>query len=223
MRLGVVSVAFNGYGMYIPRWVAALEAQIVKPEATLVLGKDHLLTGNVPEWIRIIYSDKSSIGELKNIGIEATKTDYICPLSIDDEILPWATREIEAQTADVLCTAYIVNYDTKSELRQPIVSKRDILNRDFCVEVHPKNFHHGASPFKRSLWENTPYQASDVANALFWIDVALQSPTLARVEIPCLTYNRRAGSHSDVSPTIRAERAASIRNYRIAEREAQLI
>lgn len=220
MTVGIVSVAFNGYGRFLPRWLRSLEAQYVAPaHVTLVLGEQHGAALHlIPSWVEVCFAPGTSLGLLKNAGIAATPTEGVMPLSIDDELLPWAIQEFERYHGDVLVPDYVVTVDGASALRCPRTRPADILSPDYCCTVLPTNYFHGASPFKRSLWEAHPYQDSDCANALFWIDVALQNPSFTHIPIPCMTYNRWTGSHSSVTTPQRAERAALIRNYRKEER-----
>lgn len=219
MTFGVASVAYNGYGKFVPSWLSSIEKQSPRPIATLVLGVDHGYEGELPDWVNVIrVSDVKTMGALKNLAIEATHTDYILPLGVDDELLEGALQEFEKYDADVIVPQYLYLKDGEQILYLPRVSKETFLSPNFCTKSTTHYFH-GASPFKRELWEKHNFKDTDCYNAFFWIDVALESPSFAHTNKACLTYRKWDGSHSsNVSAEERLKRAANIKNYRKEER-----
>ena len=220
MEIGIVTIVYNGYGKFLKNWLASIDRLSHRPkDITIVLGKDH---GAIeedwenyiwPEELNIIESDSNNMGELKNLGVRETNTEWIMILDVDDEILPWAIKEFEnvSGEADMIVTPY-VNIAEKSFLVYPKITADTLLSEEYYRQG--ENFMHGGIPFKRKLWEKYHYQENDCSNSLFWIDCAIQKPRIKNAMIPCLTYNRRDDSHSHVDSQERMKRFTIINNYR---------
>jgi len=215
MEIGITTIVYNGYGKFLKQWLDGISRLKHQPKyITVVLGKDHgVPMFGVPNEINCIESNSDNMGTLRNLAVENTPTEWIMNLDVDDEVLPWAIAEFEKyQEADIIVSSYI-NLGKNNFIVSPKINKEVLLSKEYYIRGN--NFMHGGIPFKRKLWEKSKYHENECSNSLFWIDCAVQNPVFAQTQLPCLTYNRREQSHSDVDQTKRNKRFNIINNYRL--------
>lgn len=203
MNIGLVTVAYNGYEKFIPQWLEAVASLKTKPRrVTIVVGRidesilERLSTEAKSLNPTIISADAPyNIGQMMNIAIEATQTDWIMSYGVDDVVLPDAIDHFKEheETADFICIGWIVKDGDKPDRHKtsptPLemaqvprgMGRRDILS---------------CSPFRRSLWEKSPFPSSDYHTYPFLAQAVENGAVFAKVEAPCVIYLRRDDSHS---------------------------
>ncbi len=217
MNITITTVIYNGYGKFLNQWFNTLSKLDPKPtEIIVVLGKDHQIESSTawPVNIKVVNHDSDNLGELKNVAVSHATTEWILGLSVDDEILPWAMREFKKHThADIIVSKYLFISPKGSKCVHPQISKEVLLSKDYYI--NGKNYMHGSTPFKRSLWLKYHYYENDCFNTLFWIDCAAGGATFSHTQIPCLVYNKYDNSHSDIGIEERRKRFKIINDYRL--------
>lgn len=220
MDLGICTIVYNGYGKYLSQWLESVR-KVNPSQITIVLGENHGVDESILKDEKVIRADSSNLGELKNLAVGHTLTEWVMNLGVDDEVLPGAIESFKKwkDKADIIATSCIFKEEGKPDkIAKASLDKRHIIDFDFQVKA-PKFFFHGGSPFRRELWEKYKYQDNDCYNALFWIDCALGGAKIMNIEKPALTYLRHKGSHSDIPVEERQKRARVIRAYKKEERE----
>lgn len=202
MNIGLVTIAYNGYGRFLPQWCKLIASMEKKPtKVTAVLGLNHGLSDTteaackklVPG-IKIIHAEKAKcvMGNLRNIAVKYTNTEWIQFLSVDDMILPHAIVEYEkyAQDADYICIRWLTRGLGKPETLHISPLPVDMAKR------HGKGFIVAHSPFKRWLWEKSPYEAHDYPNQPFVAHCVVNGARFVQTKLPCTVYLRRPDSHA---------------------------
>ncbi|MEQ9135752.1 MAG: glycosyltransferase family A protein [Thalassobaculum sp.] len=203
MNIGIVTIAYNGYGRFLPQWCRAIAELTRLPAAvTVALGKDH---GATPEMIaearrhvpilQIVDAGDtpSTMGAMRNVAVEHTAAEWIMYLSVDDAILPHAIEEFERyeHQADYICIRWLTRGLGKKEIEH--VPKLPI---EMATKYRGRGFIVGHSPFRRRFWEKAPYEPHDYPNAPFLASMVENAARFVRTERPCTVYQRRSDSHS---------------------------
>lgn len=106
-KIKILTIAFNGYGKYLPRLLESIDAQTVKPEEVIiVLGKDHGYEWKKKKGVRVIETDLTCLGSLINVGMEFVN-DWVLCFNADDVLLPNAIEDIKKVKADVITLKYL--------------------------------------------------------------------------------------------------------------------
>lgn len=221
MDIGIVTIAYNGYGRFLPQWLDSIKRSTIPPkQVTIVLGKDHAcptpedLLNHYPElFVLLVYADKikPSMGRLRNIGIQNTNTEWIQFLSVDDELMADAIEHYirPAKVADFLC----IQWKT-SGLGEPERTHKSPTPLEMYKNLSTgkaAGFLVAHSPFKRWLWENRPYVDNDYPNYPFFADCLEQGAVFTKVNHPCTLYNRRPDSHSRTVLVQRGEKQKALK------------
>jgi len=207
MDIGIFSICYSGYGRFALRWCEAIARSAIQPtQVTIALfGCEHGLTDEIsakckevlPQ-LRIVHGgERTNMGEMRNVAVGETHTEWIQLVSIDDILLPNAIREFEKhdkEDVDVIACAYIEEMISGAERILEVPNTFDraaILNwRHYWLSPF--------SPFRRSLWEERPYADCEYPNYPFAFDLARDGVKFAVVDEPCVRYIRRARSHSKI-------------------------
>jgi len=234
MNIGIVAIFYNGYGKFIPDLCRSISKLTVKPTAVTLaaFGSSHGLENpekcldllrEVKDAKIVYFDDFKNMGTARNEAIKITDTEWIMYISADDEILPTAIEEFgKHQDADVISIAYRVRNENGSEFvcNPRLPDKEMIFDKDFYFQS-TGDWLVNYSPFRKSVWEKTPYIDSDYPNAPFWIDCAIQNVRFERVEVPCVIYKKHQESHSKkMTPFNKKEAKQTIKNYKIEQRNA---
>lgn len=200
MDIGIVTIAYNGYGQFLRQWCEHVAALTVKPtRVTIALGTHHgftpyqksMCTALIPN-LNIVQIRSTCMGALRNAAIEATESEWIMYLSADDIILPHAIDEYEKyeQEADYIAIRWIVR-----GLGLPDQEKRSALPEEIAAGLRPR-FIIGHSPFRRSFWKLNKYEEHEYPNAPFVAAIVENGGRFVNTERPCTVYLRRPDSHS---------------------------
>lgn len=109
MKITVFTIAFNGYGEFIPRWLKSVESQIYPAhEIIIVLGYRHGLQNNfnISGVKAINYGLPTTMGFLRNLAVDMATGDYIFYFSADDILFGNALQEISNVKADLIALRY---------------------------------------------------------------------------------------------------------------------
>jgi hypothetical protein len=223
MNIGICTIVYNEYGKFLAQRLKSIEGLNTKPtEVVVVLGKnygDQYAPVVWPNNVKVVKSDSDNMGVLKNLAVENLSTEWVVNIGVDDEILPWAIEEFSkhVQNKDVIAAKYLFLPPNKSVCMHPRINTEVLLSKEYYT--NGSNYMHGGSPFKRELWLRNPYKENECFNSLFWIDVAAEGANFGTTDIPCLIYNNRKGSHSDIELKERAKRFKIINEYRESKLE----
>jgi len=106
MNITGITIAYNGYGKFLPKWIKSFKNQTIQPkELIVVLSENH----QAPELkgVKIIHQPKRlSMGELWNLAIKEAKTEWILKLDADDFLLPHTIEKLQEVDADVILMSY---------------------------------------------------------------------------------------------------------------------
>ena len=171
MTVGVVAVAYGDtYRAFLPRWTRAVSMLETPPDAITVV------TDNVEDCLnRAQDTDLSSVvfmqasgsfhthpQVLVNEAIAATGTDWVCKMDADDIIFPHALNAVDTCSADV----YMFGIQLSGQwLPARHATRADILKT-------PHNLVFSGSPFRRWVWERSPFRDMICEDWRFWIDAA---------------------------------------------------
>ena len=104
----IITIAFNGYGKYIPQLIKSVEKQTVRPdEVIIVLGKDHQMPEIETEIpLKVINTELDCLGVMINKGMEFVD-DWVLCFNVDDILLPNAIEDIKKIDADIVTLKYL--------------------------------------------------------------------------------------------------------------------
>ena len=202
MDISIVTIAFKGYGKFLRQWCYYM-SQLNTPakEYIAVLGSGHgckdieVCKALLPN-LKVIYDDNQIplLGPLRNKAIQATKSEWIMFLSVDDMILPHAIDEFKKvqKGADYICISWLsteIGNFNKTGYHKAItpIDMARAGGRGFII---------GHSPFKRWIWEAKPYQHHDYVNYPFLAGAIALDAEFVKVMKPCTVYLRRPDSHA---------------------------
>lgn len=205
MDIGIVTVAFNDYGRFLPQWCKSISELWTPPSAvTVALGKKHGLTTEALEearsytpQLKVVRSVKvtPTMGNMRNVAVKNTDTEWIQYLSIDDLILPWAIDEYSrfAEEADFISIKWQSSKEWIPD--SEVIEHQARIPEQMAKNHQGRGFIVNHSPYRRSLWENRPYLDHDYPNAPFVADCVEQGARFVVTERPCTHYLRRLDSH----------------------------
>jgi hypothetical protein len=99
---------------------------------------------------------------LVNEAIASVNTEWVCKMDIDDVIFPHALNNLDRTDADV----YMFGIQLSGQwLPARHATRADILKS-------PHNLVFSGSPFRRWVWERSPYRDMVCEDWMFWIDAA---------------------------------------------------
>ncbi len=125
MSISIISIAYNGYGKFIDKFLEKIKEQTIKPnEVILVLGKDHNYNKELRDVKVVYHNEEASKGYLLNLGLKYSTSDYNLCFDIDDELLPNAIEEINKVDADIISLTYTLN----GNIQQTPIIEKDKIN-----------------------------------------------------------------------------------------------
>lgn len=207
MNIGLVTIAYNGYGKFVDQWLGFVSEMSTKPDQiVIVLGKDHGLPTTEMLMLLSKYSDlpvkftvtklPPLMGPMRNKAVGACKTEWVMYMSIDDMILPDAIEILEEYEKDADYISISWQSSDEWNSHKKIMLHKSKTPEEMALKYHGKGFIIGHSPFRRSFWEQHPYKNHDYPNAPFVADLVEAGARFVKTEQPCTRYLRREGSHS---------------------------
>jgi hypothetical protein len=212
MNIALVSIAYKGYGKFLPQWCKFISEMTIQPkEVIVVLGQDH--KADIKRAKQILphlqvyeYKAKPSMGKLRNIAVSKTTTTWVQYLSVDDKIEPHAIEEYKKynRRADYISIAWNTQGLGKPSRFHKARTPNDLYNHNM------RGFIVGHSPFRRKFWEMSPYVENDYPNYPFVASMVENGARFQATERACTTYLRRPDSHARTVLPKRAEKAKAV-------------
>lgn len=234
MDISLVTIAFNGYGRFLGQFLAFASSMSPKPkEIVVVLGKNHgckdigLLECIYPGVKIFQYKKKPTFGKLRNIAIGKTKSEWTWFVSVDDKPMSDAIRTFKRAVANYPEADYLCAQWYTIGLGEPLKLHKSPTPGESAMRLRNgerMGFIIAHSPFKRELWEKSPYKNTDLPNYDFVAKCVTNGAVFAKTDKPTTTYLRRDTSHArttlltgDVRQKARAEKkrmeAVILRHY----------
>lgn len=205
MNIAISTIAFKGYGRFLPQWLSAVSEMNPQPtEVVVVLGHKHdtpnlpLLKNTYPNVQFYEYGVRPSFGKLRNYGIDKTTSEWIFFVSVDDTPEPDAIqtfeRALEGEDADYICAQWYREGVHEGRYTSPLPSEiaSNIRAGGYAGFIIPH------SPYKRWLWEKSPYKETDLPNYDFVKNCMLNGARFVKADKPTTIYRTRPKSHSRV-------------------------
>lgn len=206
MDITIVTIAYNGYGKFVDRWLEWVAASNTLPAKVIVaLGpkhglKDHNALIDKYSQLNLQFhfceSTKPLMGSLRNQAVNEAETEWIMYLSVDDLLLPAAIDEFARleKEADYICISWesqaVWNKNAPTLFHQG--KTPETLARKFGC----KGFIVAHSPFRKKFWLMERYMDHDYPNAPFISGCIRNGARFVKTDVPCTRYLRRQDSHA---------------------------
>lgn len=203
--ISIITIAFNGYGKYISRWLDSVLSQTIKPrEAIIVLSKNHKLDIKEDDAInkgkesgvdvRFVHEERRilSMGMLRNKGIEKISTEWLLYFSVDDILLDNAVCEIKkaSKGIDIVALKYFQEQNGKRWIVETPIPETEKIKHWFQCYCNS-----GYVAFRKSVWEKLKYIDSDYPNFPFLFDAFYDGMKFEKTKNPCAVYLQRPEGH----------------------------
>jgi len=227
VNLGLVTTVYNGYGRFLPKWCEAVAALDTAPDlVTVALGPGHDADVDharsiLPD-LTVATGRVALMGPMRNVAVAATGTDWVMYLGVDDVILPRAVDLIGEASVDSdfvsVTWQSIMTWD-----RTAVPATHHAKTPQELVANRGRGFIVGHSPYRRWIWEQSPYKGHDYPNAPFLAGAVEAGARFTKTTEPVTLYLRRLDSHvarlgRRQQPAVLAERRKAIRLKKDAER-----
>ena len=181
MSIAVVTAAIGPtYHRFLDPWSQAIQRLDRTPDEIIIVTDDVEEAEMWVHWqpgLRLIEATTKYVNHPQvcvNDAIAATTTDWVCKMDVDDELYRHALDPLAEVDADVYMFGIRLN-----EVNLPArhVTRGEVLRT-------PHNLVFSGSPFRRWVWEHSPYQDMICEDWRFWVDAArngarfLASPTI---------------------------------------------
>jgi len=203
VNISISTIAFKGYGKFLPQWLRAVSAMTPQPsEIVVTLGYKHntpnlaQLKEDYPKVKFYELQERPSFGKLRNFGISHTVSEWVFFVSVDDTPEPDAIetfeRALSGRNGDYICAQYYREgfCPGKYSSPLPVEMAENLKKGDYAGFIIPH------SPFKRWLWEKHPYKETDLPNYDFVKNCFLSRARFIKADKPSTIYKTRPKSHS---------------------------
>lgn len=185
MKITVFTIAYQGYGPFIPRWLKSVQSQTCQAyEIIIVLGYGHGLQ-DIPEGVKVIHHDQidATMGVLRNLAVDSATGDYLFYFSADDILLGNALQEISKVNTDLIALRYY--QDTELRVTPEIIAEK--------IEGWMTHYIGacGYSAFKKGL----RYEDTNWPNYPLLFQAYTRGYTFGETKEPGAVYIQRPGSH----------------------------
>lgn len=193
------------YSRYMNDWVRSIARQSVRPGAVCIFthgSADDRVAGirstNALRGIGINvrhehHAVSVDFGIARNKAVSMASSEWIMHLDADDMLLPGAVEEILRCTsnADVVMGGYVRggHVGVRPRLYQDVMGEAILVRPSLCS---------GNSPFRRSLWERSPYRTDMLGawDTALWIGFARLGARFRGTKTPIFLYRQHADSIS---------------------------
>lgn len=196
-----------GYGRYLEEWAQSIIAQTVQPAAVRIFTHGdaiefqqgqhavHMLRSAGLDAIHEHEVVRLDFGVARNRAVAMSSTTWVQHLDADDTLMAHALEDVRAlmDTADVISFGYERSGDLASGPRNKIRLYIDGTGLEMLDHSAPCS---GVSPFRRSLWEQSPYR-TDMRGAwdtALWIGFARLGARFRATRRPCFWYRQHGDS-----------------------------
>lgn len=206
-NLAVVSSCSGGYGRWLIEWAKSIAAQTSKPgQAALIVHGDAGDAEHVPavaELMRAagidfrhhIFTETLDLGDARNKAVALTDTEWVMHLDADDVLFPNALEVIEKHSAkaDVVAIGYKRFGDLKAGPSNPSRVYSNLVGLQALEAKAPSS---GVSPFRRSLWVQSPYRLGmkGAWDTALWIGFARLGARFVAPREPLFGYRQHGTS-----------------------------
>ena len=193
MSITVFTVVFNNYGMFVRQWLENLKKQVIQPKAIIVLGKEPGITAEEVLKLadgletKVVHSESDVMGTLRNCAVEQVDTNYRLYFSVDDILLPEATKEILDTGADVVALKY---KDIATNGKETLKTSWTFIP-DEILHWRKK----GDAPGYVAVNGEYYYEDTEMPNLPFLFQLATKKLNQVTTENVVALYKRRADSH----------------------------
>lgn len=196
-----------GYGKYLREWAESILELTVKPgkaaifthgsesdreyaaAATQLLNAGGLRTEHQHE------PAKLDFGTARNRAVEMSDTEWVMHFDADDRLMPHATTDIAelAPSADVIALGYERSGDLAAGPTNRTRVYSNTTGEQALAAAAPAS---GVSPFRRSLWERSPYRTDMLGawDTALWIGFARLGARFRATKRPGFWYRQHADS-----------------------------
>jgi hypothetical protein len=210
MPLTIVTSCDEGYAQYLEEWAASIVAQREHPARVCIFthGADEaqdlalkafaLIAGNgIP--VRTSHElQRLDFGTARNRAVAMAETDWVMHLDADDLLMPHAVEDFLElrEGADVVAFGYERSGDLAAGPANKTRTYRNLSGaREVLEATAPCS---GVSPFRKALWEASPYRTDMVGawDTALWVGFAHRFPQL-RIRAttrPVFWYRQHADS-----------------------------
>jgi len=166
----VTSAYHPEYHTHLIGWAYAVHELVTPPEHIIIAHHDidpdiraHVDTLIRPQWVPIPHKPRVLASTI-NHAIAHVETPWVVKIDADDRILPHALGALHRTPEDIYGYGIRI-YPSGVEIRSRKTTADEILtNQD--------NLLFSCSPFRKTVWDLSPYQDIDMEDWWFWITAA---------------------------------------------------
>lgn len=206
--IAIVTSCHN-YGKYLGDWARSIVALTIWPRCVVMVDNGstdgthqqmldvaQLLRGAGVEDVRTKRTPLTDFGTARNEAVRMGEgPEWVMHMDVDDMFMPHCLEDVKrfAPEADVIPLGYERCGDLKSGPRNRTRTYRNSRGIVTLKSVAPAS---GVSPFRRSLWEQTPYRTDMIGgwDTALWIGFAHLNARFIAVRRPCFFYRQHADS-----------------------------
>jgi hypothetical protein len=203
LDIAVFTVAYDGYGPFMARWLRAV-TNLSEPasQVLVVLGPDHGWGRRVPGEIRdrvniIETEERLTNGAYRNLAAREIDAEWTVLVDADDRILPGAVgafRRASEDGADVVVPTYYSKSRRGVRVATPRLPDVGALRRGLWQN---RGFFLTASyAYRTDFLGPDPYADHRHPNIIHAVRLALAGARFSATSEPCFVYHRRPGSMS---------------------------
>lgn len=169
MTVALVTVAYGEtYRQFLPEWCEQVSRLHREPEQIIIVTDDVEECEALVDWLPgmgiVLASTEPAVHPqvCVNDAIRETDTEWVCKMDVDDRIYPHALDNLSGCDADVYTFGVRLGV---TNLPARHVTRGDIIRT-------PHNLVFSGSPFRRWVWEASPYRDMICEDWRFWVDAA---------------------------------------------------
>jgi hypothetical protein len=166
--IGIVT-ACHTYERFLPAWMQSVKGLHRQPDRVVIAATNParvvlaLSDESYPTDYRVVNAPQPfKWGDTLNAAIEACDTDWIVWIGADDTFLPHALDGWETSTYDIVCFGL---QTSKHGYARTISAP---LSRAIVCDTDNRNQIPCGSPFKRRIWERTPFDSANFSPYEDW-------------------------------------------------------
>lgn len=205
MKNLAIVTSCSGYGKYLREWAESIIALERKPGEVVIVthgcdqeegdaASGRLLEAGI-QCTRVHAPEKMDFGSARNLAVSESSSEWVMHLDADDMLMPHALDDVSAlaPSADVVALGYERCGDLSAGPRN---RTRVYSGTTGLQALEAKAPCSGVSPFRRTLWEQSPYR-TDMRGAwdtALWIGFARLGARFRATRRPCFWYRQHADS-----------------------------
>ena len=204
MNIALVTTAYRGYQRFIPNWLNFIAEMDTKPtQIVIAMEKTNIdIQSQLTEEAKKLNVDFVTVrharhmGQMRNLAVKHTNTEWVMYLSVDDKIQPYAIDEFKKyeKDSDWICIRWqSKGLGLKMQTHNGVTPHENYQNRK---KTKKGGFIIAQSPYRRWVWEKSPYPDHDYPNAGFIAMAVLNKARFRKTKRPCTVYLRREDSHA---------------------------